>query len=219
MLQEEDATSEIELGDDEEDILSPRQISEPNTTKIPPLILSVSSDAILTKTSISPLSSSSGTPRRPSLTSSPSDSPSPSPRGVDGLHRNRNQTQPANPQAQAPPKMVSRSQTESQLTLPRKPTQDLPSVAPASSSAPSLSSPPAPLVPSLPSLSSPTSSPSLTSVRQSTPASKLKEFAENPDVQPLSRFEARMAILKGPPKYPSLRQNRGKQGIRVYQSI
>jgi hypothetical protein len=188
MLQEEDATSEMDLGDDEEDIISPRQ----DPSKVPPLTLSASFDSVTSKPPINTLMSHSMeipasqpllSPRRPSLTSSDSQkgnsvsAPSSPRTNTDSPHRYRNQTQA--PAAQAPPKMVTRSQTESQLTLPRK-TPESPLFAP----------------------SSPSSDSSLSIARHSTPVAKLKDFVEKPDSQPLSRFEARMAMMGGPPKYP-----------------
>jgi hypothetical protein len=211
MLQEEDATSEMDLGDDEDDILTPRQ--EP--TKIP--ALSLSSDAIVIKTPASTLNgekishsmeiSPTQSPRRASL--SPLASAPLSPHtNPDSSHRNRNQTQPLH--AQPPPKLVTRSQTEGQLSLTRK-TSESPPVSsafpPAPLSSPSSLSPSPSASPRSGSSSSATSYPAPSSsppVRQLTlSVAKLKDFVEKPESQPLSRFEARMALMGGPPKYPS----------------
>jgi hypothetical protein len=148
MLQEEDASSEIDLGDDEED--APQ-------AKIPPL--SLSSDSVLTTSHLLPEPS----PRSSQNTDSQSISniPPSSPRTRNNSH---------DPTTAQPPKLIARSQTEGQI---RKD---------------SSSSPPSP-----------------SPIRYSTPVSKLKDFAEKAESQStLSRFEARMALMKAPPKYPAV---------------
>lgn len=173
MLLEEDASTESEIGEDED------ERSSEASPRIPPL--SLSSDTI---TRPSPQheepSDSQSSPRRAATRpknnttwqkpTEPLTNPPSSPSLSDSGHRIRNQTAPSPSQ---PPKMVARSQTEGQLTLLARPKID------------SLSAPPSPVL-----------------VRNTTPVSKLKEFVEKPDIPSLSRFEARMALMKEPPKYP-----------------